>query len=335
MSPAESPLLRDYLRILTKLIPQAKIEPYIGPLINEAISKAIDDPEGAQEQLEAITSLYPLVETYQALMKFYRLRNVEPSKQLNTAEQFWGVTGITDDKLVWQIVRSNLVADSFLLKASGPTLDFLESVWKDAGCEDAELGVRLARMFSHSGQSPRGLLVLQQLLKKPESNKQVVVAYLVQLTRMQMHAAALETVDKYKSTMASDDEFLAAWADVLESVGESDLILSAFTSEHFSIDRLRLIRPELAITLLLRSGRRDEVDSLLEGSLLPALRRRSSRELARVGEMYAAAGRFSEFENVLRKNFSEAEAKEILAHISPRKRRFLRKGGFTENALFY
>jgi hypothetical protein len=52
-SPHDLPLLRDYLRLFSKIIPAEDIQPHVGQLIKRAVSRLLDDPDTAQSELEA------------------------------------------------------------------------------------------------------------------------------------------------------------------------------------------------------------------------------------------------------------------------------------------
>jgi len=47
-SPHDLPLLRDYLRLFSRIIPAEDIRPYVGQLIQRAVSRLLDDPDTAQ-----------------------------------------------------------------------------------------------------------------------------------------------------------------------------------------------------------------------------------------------------------------------------------------------
>jgi MinD-like ATPase involved in chromosome partitioning or flagellar assembly len=309
MSPAQSPLLRDYLRLITRLVPKEKIQPHIKPLIDEAIKKAIDDPDEAQQELEALTATYPHFDTYLALLKYYRLRNVESRKQLNVAEQLWNVSGSANE-LVWLIITENIDQLTARLETLSP--EFLESAWRDAG-GTIESGLQLARAFVATGRPQDALRILRTLLERHASNPQVVIAYLRELTRSKQYLAALDIIENYKLTLSTHDQFQSVWGSLLSSRGKLTDVEKALTDESFSLERVIEVNPASGVRLLQLLGRNEEVNTLLNKQLQRAVTTRDRTQLRTAAGMYRAVNRSKEFEKKVKERMGAEAAKELLA----------------------
>jgi MinD-like ATPase involved in chromosome partitioning or flagellar assembly len=95
----ESLLLRDYLSLISKLIPREIIETQLEPLIRNAQLRAYKDPQTAKIELERLADYCPHHDTFHALLEFYKLRNLSGVLSIKAAEKFWKSTGICDDAL--------------------------------------------------------------------------------------------------------------------------------------------------------------------------------------------------------------------------------------------
>lgn len=87
LHPDDSPLLRGYLRLFMHMF-SGLIEPKLASLVEGAVKGAMDDPDGAQRKLEALTAAFPHPISYRALLQFYRLRQIDTEKVLRVAHRY-------------------------------------------------------------------------------------------------------------------------------------------------------------------------------------------------------------------------------------------------------
>lgn len=162
--PEESPLLRDYLRLFARLFPKQLLESYVGPLIQEAMAKALDDPDNAEKDLKALTAYTAHPEAHRALLKFYHLRREDGEVILRAAENFWRATGLADDPLLIDSVREYFSMDQPWrhLMCSG---EMVEAVWRTAE-ESIDLGLDLARLYLEEEKPRKAADVLHRLLEQ-------------------------------------------------------------------------------------------------------------------------------------------------------------------------
>ncbi|MFO3798101.1 MAG: hypothetical protein ACK8QZ_12640, partial [Anaerolineales bacterium] len=108
IGPNELPLLRDYLKLFSKLIPPEDVRPYVGSLIKQATSILLDSPDAAQAELETLTTYCADQEAYRALLKIYQLRNAPTEKIISTAALMWQMSNWPSkpDPLLIDIVRT-------------------------------------------------------------------------------------------------------------------------------------------------------------------------------------------------------------------------------------
>jgi len=156
--PDEPLLLRDYLRLFTKLVPRNVVDPFIVPLVNDAIDQLLDDPDRAQADLETLTSLYSHREAFRALLKVFGLRRAENKEILHTAARYWEVTRETEDPLLLQIVK-----DHFLVLESPEedpeALKFVEDMWRLSGGNDTQILLKLAVAYEDANNEGRTVAI--------------------------------------------------------------------------------------------------------------------------------------------------------------------------------
>jgi hypothetical protein len=312
---AEEPLLlRDYLRLFTKLVPRDVIDPYIAPLVREAMDRAFDDPARAQADLETLTNTYPHREAFRALLKFYRLRRASNKEIIHTAARFWEVTGETDDPLLLEIVKDHF------LKLQTPEEDpealrFVEDIWRRSGGSDTEILRKLAVAYEDGDNELKAVAAIEDFLGRAAPTIQLAVVYLRLLTAVERFQEGLDFINRFKSEFAGDEAFFSAWADVL--LGRNDLlgVEELLTQDAPGLQELKTNRPTVYARLLQLARKTSELDSFLTQSLMSVVRAGPSAELQRIGELFDRFGRWEEFELRVRQTMSEKAATDFLVDV--------------------
>jgi hypothetical protein len=104
----DSVLLRDYLKLFSHLVSPEQIRPHIGPLIDRARSVVMDDPEGAQRELENLAYSLNQPDAFRELLKLYRVRRSPAPVVMEAAQRYWELSANRDGALVWEVVRERL-----------------------------------------------------------------------------------------------------------------------------------------------------------------------------------------------------------------------------------
>ena len=101
-----TPLLQDYLRLFSKIIPKEVIEPKLDSIFEviTATESLFDDPDKTQRELEGLVASYPHPKSLEKLIDFYILRNVGREKMLDAFHKLWGTYGIDNPKLLLKYV---------------------------------------------------------------------------------------------------------------------------------------------------------------------------------------------------------------------------------------
>ena len=313
-NPDESPLLRDYLRLFARLISQDTIEPYLNPLIGDALDRSWDDPAGSQRDLETLAASYPHPKTYRALLKFYRLRSANRKVLVQTAARLWELEGQADEAILWDVLRETY--DDFGLVEDYPVVpQFVEEVWRVNGADHIKIGLNLAQHYHRLHDADRAISILLRLLKEVGGVEEVVVACINQMVGAERWEAAFEMIKEWKEKFLGSEAFQMAWAKLIVDK-EDEEEAEEFLEIH--------IRPsviegniETYARLLRLAGKNEELNAFAERELSKVIERGGGRrDFLPVYQIFFSLNKTSEFEKKVRQSMGE-DANDLL--------RFLRR----------
>ncbi len=309
LTPEQSQLLQDYLALFSKLLPKQIIDPKMTTLIDAALSRAFDDPDGSQRTLEALTTYYPHPEGLISLIKLYRLRNDEENV-LSAASRYWALTGDSKDPLLWDVVKNEFqeVDDSEDIQFP---LEFIESIWRANGASDEEVGLRLADSYVNLENRQQAAVVLGDLAAVGEPNERILAQYLKVLIGLKEWKAAFQLVEKHQSVMSSLTffEVVAQLIIKFNDAGEGTKFLEKYK---IRIQELKDKKPATYARLLVVSGQPTEALSFMNNSIRELGRKRQYRLIQSFAGIFRELGRYSEFEELVNKIFPSRVASDIL-----------------------
>jgi hypothetical protein len=306
-SADQSPLLRDYLRLFTRLISREVVDPYIAPLIQEALIKGYDDPAGAERDLRAIADYSGHAQAYRALLKFYRMRRAG-TKALKVAEQLWDLSGHSNDPLVWEIVQryfppaSKGHREDWQQGQKDPPFnqDFVEAIWMAAGSNDEQVGLELARSFENSKGQHRAAAILRKLLPNASSGEIAVkiITLLLELPDLPSAQAAFESL---KEQLKSTPAFQTIWGQVVLASKDKTKIQKLLENPDF--DSRALATDDFAVLaeLLSVGGREPELLKVLNARLDQVPPRGSISEAVELGKLFYRYGFKEEFNDSIKR----------------------------------
>ena len=212
VSPDESILLRDYLRLFATLVPKELMLTQVEALVQQAKIRMWDDPEAALLEMEELTESFGHPDIYRALFQFYRVRNVHGIPALKKAQRYWQISQDNQNTWVWEVIQSSFELGSGLKKEWSPDLDFIAAVWRDAGAYDEKVGRRLAEVYSYQDQySKAGDVFLEIISSSAEPTAKSVVDCLKALQRAKRNSEAEAVINKYRLILTENPEFIVAW----------------------------------------------------------------------------------------------------------------------------
>jgi hypothetical protein len=319
--PHELPLLRDYLRLFSKIIPAEDIRPHVGFLIQHATSRLLDDPDAAQSELEALTTYCADQEAYRALLKLYLLRKAPIEKLIATAATMWQLGGSSSspDPFLFDIVRAGFT------EPRPPEIQkkyaaFAEAVWRSAEMKDIQIGMTIVGAYLPERRQ-RAVELLTDYIDRIEKPSLVAIVRLVDLLRQNSPRQALSIVDRFKETVRAPD-FYVAWAKVALNVDSAAAAQQILLDPSFDIAATRSADAGTAYRLLRMAGEEVPVGFLQE-SIDTALDAQNYAQLISLGEVLEESGRADEFDALavaMRKRLPTHIAEDLLERIRMRRR---------------
>jgi len=195
ISPDESILLRDYLRLFVTLVPKELMLTQVDTLVQQAKIRMWDDPEAALLEMEELTESFSHPDIYRALFQFYRVRNVQGIPALKKAQRYWQISQDNQNLWVWAVIQNSFKPVYRWEKEWSPDLDFIAAVWRDAGAYDEKVGRRLAESHSSQDENSKAAdIFLEILTSSTEPTVKIVVDYLKALQRAKRNSEAEDII---------------------------------------------------------------------------------------------------------------------------------------------
>lgn len=322
VSPDDSILLRDYLRLFSNVVPSELIEPKVGKLIQQAKEKIWEDPEAALKEVEELAESFGHPETYRALLRFYEVRNATGISVLRRAQRLWELTRNSSDIVLWQILKKVFEPSSRLHRDRewSPNLDFVEAVWRDAGGKDANFGMKLAEALEKVDHESHAADVLIETIRSSEPNAGTLARTIPLLDGSERVKEADRLIEEFKSKFVSDPNFVEAWSrHALKDKSDNGI---AQILQSPVIEVLTRTNPILAGKLYVRAGLSDEATTLAVAALRELPHGSSSfKDMFELGELFHALGQFEDFEKMAGPNLPSYVIDQLRDHLKIRRRR--------------
>jgi hypothetical protein len=301
----QSPLLRDYLRLFSRLIPNEAVAPHIGKLTKAALSHMLEMPEETQAELEALATYCPHRDAFLALLKFYRLRNVDSAKMLQTASRYWELSGDAQSEILWSTVREHYKFDKRESASSKAALtigpEFIEAVWRAAGSDHIDVAVNLSEFYLARSRSDKATEVIERLLAQIGDDERGIVAAINVAINGEQWDFGSSLIDRYMSRIGGQAGFQAAWAKLAIKQSDPAKARMLMESKEFLPAQMQSSHPELYVRLLRLSDRTEELNAALSNLLDRALAERSlTPRLYEAHRLFTELGKLSLFENRVR-----------------------------------
>jgi hypothetical protein len=307
ISPDESILLRDYLRLFATLVPNELMLAQVDALVQQAKTRMWDDPEAALLEMEELTESFGHPDIYRALFQFYRVRNVRGIPALKKAQRYWQISHDNQNSWVWTVIQNSFKPPSRWEKEWSPDLDFVAAVWRDVGAYDEKVGRRLAEAYSYQDLNSNAADICSEILSfSTELTAKMVVDCLKALQRAKRNSEAEAIINNYWITFAENPEFIAASANFALDT-KHDALLNELASPPF-IGLLEKTGSMLPIALLEAVGRSKEADTWAENYLLNKnFSRDDSSETIKIARYFKQFGKWGLIEKHIRPQLSEED----------------------------
>lgn len=215
VSPDDSVLLRDYLRLFGKLVPRELIEPKVGKLIQHAKEKIWENPDGALKEVEEMAESFGHAENYRALLHFYEVRGVSGTPMLKAAQRLWELTGDSAEILAWKaLVRAfdPILGWNSMECDWNPNLAFVEGVWRNAGKRDSGFAGKIINILINENLHSRAADILLEVIQHVEATVDNTSRCIALLDRLGRTEEADDLIQQLRPKFEMDTTFVEAWA---------------------------------------------------------------------------------------------------------------------------
>lgn len=317
----DSVLLRDYLSLFSRTIPQEVLLPHIENLVAEVQSVMLDDPVGAQRDLEALAGSTGHPIAWRSLIKFYSLRNLY-EELLPAAIALWHVKTGEDDVLLWSVVKSGIarrpsyVAASSIL-ATREAIDFHIDVWGNVAPEDREVAKHLIDVLHRSPHERYGeALDIARTHFDAAQDVDAVALLANELVRHKNADEALALSSFWAGQYADEVSLLRVWAQAAIACGQEQA-QQVLEDPRFSAMVLGAHERVLTARLLALAGRRSEARDLAHEALLATLQRDPSAfDLYEIRDLFAELNASEDFRRLVDLQMGPEVAQELLSELN-------------------
>jgi cellulose biosynthesis protein BcsQ len=158
----EVKLLRDYVTLFARVVPQDIIDRRINALVDHARVSVLDDPDLAQKNLEYFGFAFDSKRALDGLIRLYKLRGVGGIKILKAAERFWKISdNHFYNEMPWGLLHNviqSLISDG----TNHLPADFLEEVWRRSGRRGGMLMDYLISVYSRQGRNDKAEQIVNE-----------------------------------------------------------------------------------------------------------------------------------------------------------------------------
>ena len=313
----QSPLLRDYLRLFARLIPNEVVAPHLDKLIKNALSHMLEAPDETQAELEALATYSPHRDAFLALLKYYRLRSVDSARMLQAASRYWELSGDAQKEVLWSTVREHFKFEKSEA-SSGQTRmtvapEFIEAVWRANGADDVDVAIKLSNYYIARGRSDKALEVIELLLDRIGDNERGIIEAINLVVGAEKWDFASSLIDRYRTRLGGQVAFQAAWANLAIRMSDPAKARMLVESKEFSPAQMQSSNPYIYIKVLKLSGRVEELNAALSNLLDRALADRNITPLLyETHQLFMELGMGHVFMNRAREVLPSSVAKRLL-----------------------
>ena len=319
-----TPLLQDYLRLFSKIIPGKVIEPRLDSIFEEvtATKNLFDDPDKSQYELEGLAASYPHPKSLKKLIDFYILRNVEREKMLDAFHRLWGTFGIDNPNTLSKYVPLFMKWDLHQWSVPKFKLAIIEKYLESSPDDRIAVEKRLAEAYKEYHRPKKALKHYLQLLDEVKEKREILGEILdICIIEEKLYDDAAELFEKYSDIIDSDASLRVKKVEVMSNMGNVEEVRKLLGGEGFTEKNLLEENPYLYVKVMARLGRSEEANEKLNMMLEDALMSRSRKRLYEVGEIFYGLNRAGEFRDKISRTRTDAD--DILRKLDRSHKRIL------------
>ena len=318
LTAKEMPLLRDYLRLFSKIIPNEAVLPELDRVLENITTTAnlLEDPDRTQRELEELVKGYLQPKTLEKLIDFYILRNVEKGKILNTFHNLWQTFGIDTLKTLSKYSSLFMTWDRSPWKEPKFELAIIEKYVESNPKDRIAIEKRLAAIYMQYGKNTRALKHYLRLLDKVKDKNEILGRILDIYIREQLYDDGMKLCENYSDIIDGDASLRVNRVEFVFRTDNIEKLQQLLDDGGTTEKALSEAKPIIYMNVMERLGKEEKAYKKLNGMLNSSLAKRSPRRLLEIGEIFYGLDRADEFRNKI--TGKRPDSKQILRELEHR-----------------
>lgn len=297
-STSQNTILGDYLRLFSNVIPERVIIPKLDTIIKKILQSMLSDPDKAQSEFESLVKTYPHKKTYESLINFYILRNIDKKKILTIYNELWNITKNIGIKLLEKYVSLFIKEENYYVHFFEYRYN-LEIIKKYLECTqyiDDDLIIKLADTYNAYRDDQNALKLYSFVLDRSEQKNKILAKMINIYQNLKEHDRLKKLCVKYKDIIESDLSLKVKYIEALDHLGDfEELSRLTFGDNGDTENYLWTNNPKLLFKICDRFGVESKSLAKLDLQLSLALANRDFEEINKIGEIYYNIGKKDTF----------------------------------------
>jgi MinD-like ATPase involved in chromosome partitioning or flagellar assembly len=293
----ETPLLQDYLRLFSKIIPDEVILPKLDSVLEEITANILEKPDKTQEELEGLVISYPHPKSLEKLIDFYILRNAGREKMLGAFHDLWRTFGIDNPKILSKYVSFFMKWELSQWREPNFKLATIERYLELRPEDRIAVEKRLAEAYKEYDRPEMALKHYLQLLKEVKEKDEILGKILDIYIEKKLYADAMTLFEKYSDIIDTDISLRVKKVEVMFKEGKVEEVQKMLDDGGITESALSERKPSLYFSAMEGLGKSEEVNKRLNIMLTEAFMKGNPTRLRDVGKIFYNMGRADEFKN--------------------------------------
>jgi MinD-like ATPase involved in chromosome partitioning or flagellar assembly/tetratricopeptide (TPR) repeat protein len=293
----ETPLLQDYLRLFSKIIPDEVILPKLDSVLEEITANILEKPDKTQEELEGLVISYPHPKSLEKLIDFYILRNAGREKMLGAFHDLWRTFGIDNPKILSKYVSFFMKWELSQWREPNFKLATIERYLELRPEDRIAVEKRLAEAYKVYARPEMALKHYLQLLKEVKEKDEILGKILDIYIEKKLYADAMTLFEKYSDIIDTDISLRVKKVEVMFKEGKVEEVQKMLDDGGITESALSERKPSLYFSAMEGLGKSEEVNKRLNIMLTEAFMKGNPTRLRDVGKIFYNMGRADEFKN--------------------------------------
>jgi MinD-like ATPase involved in chromosome partitioning or flagellar assembly len=302
-SKSNAPLLGDYLKLFSKIIPDEVISPKIMDVLNEITNTndIFENPEKVQIELENFVAIYKRPITLERLANIYFLFRDNRSKTLNAFHELWTSYGIDDPKLISKYAKLFL---DWSISPNDDPLFLLPIIEKylslnPKGKNNDDIEKKLAEAYKNYGEPYRALSHYAALLNKSPEDKQILIEIVRLCSEQGFIEIGLDLIGEYQEFIKSDEELAILFALFLAKRGDKRSLFELLSNHPLIEERIFEKNMSTYIEIINLVGSEGKLIKKLKPVIELAIKDNDINKIYQIGTLLYQKGRANDFRTLI------------------------------------